>query len=71
MRKKFLIIGMITAAACTAVYGCAEKKEGPQTIIIELADTALMKDIRKLRVFQTMLHSPTLRLGQMILLSVL
>lgn len=40
MRKKFLIIGMITAAACTAVYGCAEKKEGPQTIIIELADPA-------------------------------
>lgn len=40
MRKNFLIIGMITAAACTAVYGCAEKKEGPQTIIIELADPA-------------------------------
>ena len=40
MRKKFLIIVMITAAACTAVYGCAEKKEGPQTIIIELADPA-------------------------------
>ena len=40
MRKKFLIIGMITATACTAVSGCAEKKEGPQTIIIELADPA-------------------------------
>lgn len=40
MRKNFLIIGMITAAACTAVSGCAEKKEGPQTIIIELADPA-------------------------------
>ena len=38
MRKNFLIIGMITAAACAAVSGCAEKKEGPQTIIIELAD---------------------------------
>ena len=38
MRKKFLIIGTITAAACAAVSGCAEKKEGPQTIIIELAD---------------------------------
>lgn len=36
MRKNFLIIGMITAA----VSGCAEKKEGPQTIIIELADPA-------------------------------
>lgn len=31
---------MITAAACAAVSGCAEKKEGPQTIIIELADPA-------------------------------
>lgn len=40
MRKNFLIIGMITAAACAAVSGCAEKKEGPQTIIIELADPA-------------------------------
>ena len=40
MRKKFLIIGMITATACTAAYGCAEKKEGPQTIIIELANPA-------------------------------
>ena len=40
MRKKFLIIGTITAAACAAVSGCAEKKEGPQTIIIELADPA-------------------------------
>ena len=40
MRKKFLIIGMITATACTAVSGCAEKKEGPQTIISELADPA-------------------------------
>lgn len=39
MRKNFLIIGMITAA-CAAVSGCAEKKEGPQTIIIELADPA-------------------------------
>lgn len=39
MRKKFLIIGTITAA-CAAVSGCAEKKEGPQTIIIELADPA-------------------------------
>lgn len=38
MRKKFFIIGTITAAACAAVSGCAEKKEGPQTIIIELAD---------------------------------
>ena len=38
MRKNFLIIGTITAAACAAVSGCAEKKEGPQTIIIELAD---------------------------------
>ena len=38
MRKKFLIIGTITAAACAVVSGCAEKKEGPQTIIIELAD---------------------------------
>lgn len=37
MRKNFLIIGTITAA-CAAVSGCAEKKEGPQTIIIELAD---------------------------------
>ena len=36
--KKFLIIGTITAAACAAGFGCAEKKEGPQTIIIELAD---------------------------------
>lgn len=41
MRKKFLIIGMITATACTAVSGCAEKKEGPQTIIIELADPVI------------------------------
>lgn len=40
MRKKFFIIGTITAAACAAVSGCAEKKEGPQTIIIELADPA-------------------------------
>lgn len=40
MRKNFLIIGTITAAACAAVSGCAEKKEGPQTIIIELADPA-------------------------------
>ena len=40
MRKNFLIIGMITAAACATVAGCAEKKEGPQTIIIELADPA-------------------------------
>lgn len=40
MRKKFLIIGTITAAACAAGSGCAEKKEGPQTIIIELADPA-------------------------------
>lgn len=40
MRKNFLIIGMITTAACAAVSGCAEKKEGPQTIIIELADPA-------------------------------
>lgn len=40
MRKNFLIIGMFTAAACAAVSGCAEKKEGPQTIIIELADPA-------------------------------
>lgn len=40
MRKNFLIIGMITAAACATVSGCAEKKEGPQTIIIELADPA-------------------------------
>lgn len=39
MRKNFLIIGTITAA-CAAVSGCAEKKEGPQTIIIELADPA-------------------------------
>ena len=38
MRKNFFIIGTITAAACAAVSGCAEKKEGPQTIIIELAD---------------------------------
>ena len=38
MRKNFLIIGTITAAACAAGFGCAEKKEGPQTIIIELAD---------------------------------
>ena len=38
MRKKFFIIGTITAAAGAAVSGCAEKKEGPQTIIIELAD---------------------------------
>ena len=38
MRKKFFIIGTITAAACAAVSGCTEKKEGPQTIIIELAD---------------------------------
>ena len=39
MRKNFLIIGTITAA-CAAVSGCAEKKEAPQTIIIELADPA-------------------------------
>ena len=39
MRKNFLIIGTITAA-CAAVSGCAEKKEGPQPIIIELADPA-------------------------------
>ena len=39
MRKNFLIIGTITAAFA-AVSGCAEKKEGPQTIIIELADPA-------------------------------
>ena len=38
MRKNFFIIGTITAAACAAVSGCAEKKEGSQTIIIELAD---------------------------------
>ena len=38
MRKNFLIIGTITAAACAAGFGCAEKNEGPQTIIIELAD---------------------------------
>lgn len=40
MRKKILIIGTITAAACAAGSGCAEKKEGHQTIIIELADPA-------------------------------
>lgn len=39
MRKNFLIIGMITAAACAAVSGCAEKKEGPQTIISFLYQT--------------------------------
>ena len=40
MRKNFLIIGMITAATCAVGSGCTEKKEGPQTIIIELADPA-------------------------------
>ena len=44
MRKNFLIIGTITAAACAAVSGCAEKKEGPQTIIIELADPTDIKE---------------------------
>lgn len=44
MRKKFLIIGTITAAACAAGSGCAEKKEGPQTIIIELADPTDIKE---------------------------
>lgn len=40
MRKEFLFTGMLTMAACAAVTtsGCAEKKEGPQTVIIELAD---------------------------------
>lgn len=31
---------MITAATCAVGSGCTEKKEGPQTIIIELADPA-------------------------------
>ena len=44
MRKNFLIIGTITAAACAAVSGCAEKKGGPQTIIIELADPTDIKE---------------------------
>lgn len=34
MRKNFLIIGTITAAACAAVSGCAEKKEGPQQLLL-------------------------------------
>lgn len=40
MRKKFLFTGMLTMAAFAAVTtsGCAEKKEGPQTVIIELSD---------------------------------
>lgn len=38
MRKQFLVTGMIAITACAAVAGCTEKKEGPQTIIIELAD---------------------------------
>lgn len=40
MRKEFLFTGMLTMAAFAAVTtsGCAEKKEGPQTVIIELAD---------------------------------
>lgn len=38
MRKQFLVTGMIAITACAAAAGCTEKKEGPQTIIIELAD---------------------------------
>lgn len=38
MRKQFLIAGALAITACATVSGCAEKKEGPQTIIIELAD---------------------------------
>ena len=38
MRKQFLIAGALAITACATVSGCTEKKEGPQTIIIELAD---------------------------------
>lgn len=38
MRKQFLVTSMIAITACAAAAGCTEKKEGPQTIIIELAD---------------------------------
>lgn len=46
MRRKILTTTAILSAACmaAALSGCAEKKEGPQTIIIELADPSDEKE---------------------------
>ena len=46
MRRKILTVSVILSATCmaTALSGCAEKKEGPQTIIIELADPSDEKE---------------------------
>ena len=46
MRRKILTTTAILSATCmaAALSGCAEKKEGPQTIIIELADPSDEKE---------------------------
>lgn len=46
MRRKILATTAILSATCmaAALSGCAEKKEGPQTIIIELADPSDEKE---------------------------
>lgn len=46
MRRRILTATAILSAACmaAALSGCAEKKEGPQTIIIELADPSDEKE---------------------------
>lgn len=46
MRRKILTVSAILSATCmaAALSGCAEKKEGPQTIIIELADPSDEKE---------------------------
>lgn len=38
MRRQLFITGLIAVTVGASLNGCAEKKEGPQTIIIELAD---------------------------------
>lgn len=52
MRKQILM-GMIAASACVVASGCAEKKDGPQTIIIELADPTDVEESSAAEIEQT------------------